>query len=220
MKKLIVMGIVAGMVMGLAGMASAAPDADWAVSLRAEYMNKSANTAKFGLKTGASDAYVAGQDATHTIPSGDYALAYSLPADAPAGSVVKNDLRAPLPDVGGATMIWDIFLRASSGSVGAPANVVLKGYIFSSTSDKYDGGFRSIALQQGGVTLVDDAGNAMVFAAGVTGTSTAPTFTKTFAFTGQDIPIQLVAVVPEPGSMLAMFSGLVGLVGYGIRRRK
>jgi len=27
-------------------------------------------------------------------------------------------------------------------------------------------------------------------------------------------------VVPEPGSMLAMFSGLVGFVGFGIRRRK
>ena len=26
--------------------------------------------------------------------------------------------------------------------------------------------------------------------------------------------------IPEPGSMLAMFSGLVGLVGFGIRRRK
>lgn len=26
--------------------------------------------------------------------------------------------------------------------------------------------------------------------------------------------------VPEPGSMLAMFSGLIGLVGFGIRRRK
>jgi hypothetical protein len=27
-------------------------------------------------------------------------------------------------------------------------------------------------------------------------------------------------VVPEPGSMVAMFSGLVGLVGFGIRRKK
>ena len=26
--------------------------------------------------------------------------------------------------------------------------------------------------------------------------------------------------VPEPGSMVVMFSGLVGLVGFGIRRRK
>ena len=28
------------------------------------------------------------------------------------------------------------------------------------------------------------------------------------------------AVIPEPSSLLAMLSGLVGLVGYGIRRRK
>jgi hypothetical protein len=36
---------------------------------------------------------------------------------------------------------------------------------------------------------------------------------------GQANAIQL-QLVPEPGSMLAMLSGLVGLVGYGIRRRK
>jgi len=30
----------------------------------------------------------------------------------------------------------------------------------------------------------------------------------------------VATTVPEPGSMVAMLSGLVGLVGYGIRRRK
>lgn len=29
-----------------------------------------------------------------------------------------------------------------------------------------------------------------------------------------------IAVIPEPGSMVAMLSGLVGLVGFGIRRRR
>ena len=31
---------------------------------------------------------------------------------------------------------------------------------------------------------------------------------------------EISTVIPEPGSMLAMFSGLIGLVGFGIRRRK
>ena len=54
------------------------------------------------------------------------------------------------------------------------------------------------------------------------GSITTPVFSTTFAYDGTSIPLQLVASadVPEPGSMLAMFSGLVGLVGFGIRRRK
>jgi len=42
------------------------------------------------------------------------------------------------------------------------------------------------------------------------------------AAAGENAYFTVVAAkaVPEPGSMLAMFSGLVGLVGFGIRRRK
>ncbi len=36
----------------------------------------------------------------------------------------------------------------------------------------------------------------------------------------EEIVIDTICTVPEPGSMVAMFSGLVGLVGFGIRRRK
>jgi hypothetical protein len=41
--------------------------------------------------------------------------------------------------------------------------------------------------------------------------------TQYFAIYAQGGPIE---TVPEPGSMVALFSGLVGLVGFGIRRRK
>lgn len=44
--------------------------------------------------------------------------------------------------------------------------------------------------------------------------------TTTFTVYAQGGEFDSVVVTPEPGSMLAMFSGLVGLVGFGIRRRK
>jgi hypothetical protein len=54
-----------------------------------------------------------------------------------------------------------------------------------------------------------------------TGTAAAPTFSKVFAYSGTPIALTFeVAPVPEPGSMVAMFSGLIGLAGFGIRRRK
>jgi len=37
---------------------------------------------------------------------------------------------------------------------------------------------------------------------------------------GKGYILELSSVVPEPGSMVAMLSGLVGLVGFGIRRRR
>jgi len=49
-------------------------------------------------------------------------------------------------------------------------------------------------------------------------TGTAANPAVTFRLTATTPAIE--QPVPEPGSMLAMFSGLVGLVGYGIRRRK
>jgi len=37
---------------------------------------------------------------------------------------------------------------------------------------------------------------------------------------GKTVDLTFGAAVPEPGSMVAMLSGLAGLVGFGIRRRK
>lgn len=48
------------------------------------------------------------------------------------------------------------------------------------------------------------------------------TFTDTSGMVGREnaVALTLGEAVPEPGSMVAMLSGLVGLVGFGIRRRK
>ena len=47
-------------------------------------------------------------------------------------------------------------------------------------------------------------------------------FTAPVSRGGYDVIVAAtpLASVPEPGSMLAMFSGLVGLVGFGTRRRR
>ena len=47
------------------------------------------------------------------------------------------------------------------------------------------------------------------------------TFANTAGMVGQENALALsLGAVPEPGSMVAMLSGLVGLAGFGIRRRK
>jgi len=208
MKKLIVLGIVA--VMGLATMASAAPviDDGWVVQMRAELSGKSLANATFGTKLGAGDGYVTPEDAAYTSGMAPYAYVASVVG----GVEAKIDYRAPLTEINtdSAPKVWNLVINASG-----PGTVTLKAWMLSSAAaDIADGCDNKVALVQNGVKLFEwDASTP-------SGTSVAPNFTGDFEFTGTPIELQLVSVVPEPGSMLAMLSGLVGLVGYGIRRRK
>ncbi len=54
--------------------------------------------------------------------------------------------------------------------------------------------------------------NAVLVGAITPGTASSPN--------GYSIQFGAPVITPEPGSLVAMFSGLVGLVGFGIRRRK
>lgn len=60
--------------------------------------------------------------------------------------------------------------------------------------------------------------------AGVSGSFGSPNLNSgvnyTIPFAGTHMFTVVAEVVPEPGSLLALFSGVIGLVGFGIRRRR
>jgi len=221
MKKLIVMGIVAMMVMGLSVAASAAIDTDWAVQLRAMNGTLSMGTGTFGTKVGANDAFTTtgAEDANFPSPTATWAEVGSTIGGV---SRISKDYRAPLDLVNfkglANAKVWNLSLSIQGGTQGP---IKLIGWLPTAAAGVITADADQIVeLRQGDVVL-------WAVPKGVGGTSTAPQFTKTdFAYDGANpIALQLVAytpgpIVPEPGSMVAMFSGLVGLAGFAIRRRK
>jgi len=215
MKKLIVMGIVAVMVMGLSVAASAALDNTWMMQLRAaDAAGVSLGTVTIGTKVGATDGYTTtgSEDGVVQTPPAARAMLVSTIV---AGQLTTKDVRAPL--VVGQTKTWDLTLYEYGGGA---TTFSLTGWMASSANmlDLSTGGDPNIKveLKQGDKVL-------WTVPYGVSGSSTAPTFTLAtpLSYTGNAISLQVVAsTVPEPGSMVALFSGLIGLVGFGIRRRK
>ncbi len=216
MKKLIVLGIIATMVMGLAAAASAAgiPDDFWGVQIRVSNAAQNAlATLTIGTKPGASDAFIMpGEDGSTVNPNPGQGVGVIVPAGMAVTNYVNKDWRAPL--LPGETKIWDIVAFVYQGSA---QNMIVTGWgVGTGDALLNAGGGVNVWLQYADGTKIFE------FAPDVSGKQATPNYTANIAFTGEPIALQLVAQsqVPEPGSMLAMFSGLVGLVGFGIRRRK
>lgn len=217
MKKLIVLGIIATMVMGMAVAASAAVDNAWVVQLRAiDNAGLSQGTGTYGTKATGRDEYLP--------PTEDSGLGLQVGTAAYVASVIgtnlcSKDYRAPL--VAGQTKVWDIRIWLPVGELGPTSGkITLIGWTAASANqiNPSTGGDPDlkVKLMQGDTVLWD-------FAQNVSGNQDAPLFSLDFVCVDSTpINLQLVAstIVPEPGSMVALFSGLVGLVGFGIRRRK
>lgn len=215
MKKLIVIGIVATMVMGLAGAASAALDTVWAMQLRVTSPvigGLTAGVVTLGTRVGALDTYT-----TALSEDGVLLPATGTPAELISTLVpaqrTNKDQRAPL--LAGQTKTWNLSLYIVGG---APGGIKLDGWMVPTAMLDLSTGVDPnivVTLKQGDTIL-------WTVPYSVSGTSALPTFTHNFAYDGTPIALQLVATapVPEPGSMVALFSGLIGLVGFGIRRRK
>lgn len=212
MKRVIVFGIVAVMVMGLAVTASAAVDDTWMMQLRAlNSAGASAGTITLGTKVGAIDAYTttAGEDATLPVLVGTPAEISSL-----ISPRASKDVRSPI--LANDSSTWDLTLFNNGGT----GTITLTGWMATLTNqlNPSTAGDQNLKIELfQGSTLLWTVPQL------TSGTAAAPTFTRNFDFVaGSPISLQLVAttVVPEPGSMVALLSGLVGLVGFGIRRRK
>ncbi|MGI6294963.1 MAG: PEP-CTERM sorting domain-containing protein [Armatimonadota bacterium] len=217
MKKLIVLGIIATMVMGLAAAASAQDiDNSWTVQLRAaNALGVGAGNLSLGVKPTAIDAYT-----TAGAEDGAYGPYTGVPgtivsAIMPADTRVNKDMRAPLQ--ANETKSWDILMFAVGG---APQNMTLSCWVQAGPPNTLEpGGNLRVWLEHNGEEIWEAP-------FGKTGSMTNPDATFSYYYDGTPLAFTLYAStvapveVPEPGSMLAMFSGLVGLVGFGIRRRK
>lgn len=221
MKKFILTGIVATMVMGLASMVTAAGVVDdtWVVQLKGwNSTGQTQSTFTAGTKTTASDSYVyADGDRTFASPTSGYGELGAIETGDTTGRC-STDYKASLTKDNNSeatAKVWNLYGAINGGAAG---------------TFKITGWVASGANTINGDTIVElwkvgDKDPLYTFKSGDAGTASAPLFTSQ-AFdiaANQALNFQLRAytpAVPEPGSLVAMLSGLVGLVGFGVRRRK
>lgn len=235
MKKLIVIGIVAAMVMGLsvaasAGVPVANPDSVIKMGVRFINGTTSQGTLTIGTDATASDGFVSGEDTGY--PSAINGAGEIICIDLePQGLVTdgryNQNLKAPLLEKD-MIKIWSLKAYVNGGA--ATSNAKLTAWMTS--TGKIDSDDYTVQLWNGAWTAQQiksgAAGTALWTAPkGASGTSTSPQFTSAiFSLGTNEVKYYTMSImttttpVPEPGTMAAMLSGLVGLVGFGIRRRK
>lgn len=219
MKKLIVIGIVAAMVMGLAVAASAFTANDtWYVQMRAENAGVCQGAITMGTKPGASDGYVQVEDTGFpgaTSGAGEIIITDLGAPGIPDGRCNK-DVRAPM--LVNQVKVWNLLAYINGQASGT---LTIKAWVPSTAKitspDFY------VALYDRVVTAENYKSVNPVWVAphNASGSSSAPQYTAVVPVNGQlQYTLLCSTEIPEPGSMVAVLSGLVGLVGFGIRRRK
>jgi len=213
MKKLIVLAIAAALFVSLATAATAVGDDNWLVQIRASNTaNGKGLTMTAGTKAGGNDGWLAGEDGAApgaTTPA-DSVYIYSIDLG-PTTPKAVADKRAPVVD----KKVWHIAVVPEANFVGP---IVLRGWNPSGTANDLDDTTDLVVklylgTEETGQLLwtVDKTKNG-------TSTKTAPDTWVSAQLPSGEYQLTLVAAIPEPGSIIALLTGLVGL--YGIRRRR
>ena len=132
----------------------------------------------------------------------------------PLTSLVGKDVRAPL--VANQVKAWNLhaWLLDASGAAKVAGNITITAWLVGADLDG------TVVVKVKG--LGSDWPAPLNTTSATRGTQAAPLKTWTVTYDGvNDVQFNVDAsTIPEPGSLLALVSGLVGLIGFGIRRRK
>jgi len=225
MKKLFVLGIVAAMVFGFAAMAGAyavsiavtagpiATSANYAQVDFGDYQNGVSNDEFYYAPT--SSSYLEATTTSlynATQVSGTFGAAAQTAQDFNVWTVgtvtTPIYLYATLVDDG--TNVTD----GAGGSWGGSATPLTDNWqVMDVTTDTVVANF-TFSGDDPADTAIAKYGATNVALVGAITPGTAASGAGSVEYSIQQVP------VPEPGSMVALFSGIVGLVGFGIRRRK
>jgi hypothetical protein len=220
MKRLIVFSVV--MLVALATAASAALDTAWVIKLRVSDLN--------GANAGSINQYGTGATGRNSQTPGPSVVFMYLAGSEP--NYYFRDIRAPEPY--NVVMEWKLTVAAKSGYPASQFKLIA--WNESGATSDLDDNWGGVQGTQPDIKPVNPDPEAFfvrlymgdtllyTFNPRENGTSTAPQFSAVYNIQpGQTIENMFRLVrepVPEPGSIIALATGLVGLAGFGIRRRK
>jgi len=226
MKKLIVILSIAALVISASAAMAAGPNDNWVVQMIASYTNNTLNstTTAYGTRTvaGVADG-TDSQDSSQTkTDTGAMLSCFDLGVG--ANNVgYKYDYRAPMLT---GEKVWNLSLWR--GATYSQTSMLLRAWNPSGATDLNGAIKVKLVVVDDPTGTFDENDVIWSWDATKNGGSTTPAYSTTFTNCGvleqgnatSAIKLKLIASVPEPGSLVAMFSGLIGIVGYGIRRRK
>ena len=209
MKLLVSMAIAVTMGVGLVAGANASPTYDKVlIGMKAEYNGITQATCTYGTQSGALD----GLDALDAEHGPAYAGCAELICTDLGPGRWAVDKRAPF---GFAVKYWN--LKAYLNGVPNGGDMVIKAWVISTGKITNTDVYAKLYEGQG-------TGGTLLWTApfNSSGTSTNPQFTSgAYATSGSGVRFfALVMGSPEPSGMIAMLSGLAGLIGFAIRPRK
>ncbi|MEN6370977.1 MAG: PEP-CTERM sorting domain-containing protein [Armatimonadota bacterium] len=223
MKKVIGIVLVMGLLLGITSVAMA-DSTNWVMKVTASKTDGtySGVTTQFGWRSGYTDGIDTAKNELVAPPdpvTGD-SLAYCVAQLGVDKSISKYDFRQSLSARSAITaatpLVWTFAIYSKGPATIDPIMLKIEPTTYAWTSDQGTGKdplVLSFATSTGFSKTFNPSDTLSAFTFNVSGPAT---MTVTVAPKSATPPVN----TPEPGSMLALGSGLVGLMGFAIRRRK